>query len=173
MPAKLKLFRTVTGFHDAYVAAPSRAAALRAWGATTDLFAMDAAEQVNDPQLMAQALSRPGEVIKRPRGSDHEHLAAASHATKAKAKPESTSTPALKPKPRPSRAKLDKAEQRLEQADASHATEMLALEAEKAELRRREDAARRDFDAKRSKLDKARQSAADAYEETLREWRSS
>ena len=36
--AKLKVFRTPIGFHDAYVAAPSRAAALRAWGADTDLF---------------------------------------------------------------------------------------------------------------------------------------
>ena len=30
MPRKLKVFRTPTGFHDAYVAAPSRKAALEA-----------------------------------------------------------------------------------------------------------------------------------------------
>ena len=39
--AKLKVFRTAIGFHDAYVASPSRAAALRAWGADTDLFPPD------------------------------------------------------------------------------------------------------------------------------------
>ena len=77
MPRQLKVFRTMTGFHDAYVAAPSRAAALRAWGATTDLFAMDAAEQVTDPKLTAEPLAKPGEVIKQLRGSDEEHLAAA------------------------------------------------------------------------------------------------
>lgn len=70
MPAKLKVFRTMTGFHDAYVAAPSRAAALRGWGATTDLFAMDAAEQVTDEKLMAQPLANPGQVTERLRGSD-------------------------------------------------------------------------------------------------------
>ena len=30
---RLKVFRTSIGFHDAYVAAPSRKAALEAWGA--------------------------------------------------------------------------------------------------------------------------------------------
>jgi hypothetical protein len=32
--AKLKVFRTPIGFHDAYVAAPSQKAALEAWEAT-------------------------------------------------------------------------------------------------------------------------------------------
>jgi hypothetical protein len=53
---KLKVFRTVSGFHDAYVAVPSRAAALRAWGASTDLFGMGAAEEVKDPKFMKAAL---------------------------------------------------------------------------------------------------------------------
>ena len=61
MPRKLKVFRTSTGFHDAYVAAPSRKAALAAWGADADLFARGVAEQVTDPKLMAQPLERPGE----------------------------------------------------------------------------------------------------------------
>jgi hypothetical protein len=169
VPRELKVFRTMTGFHDAYVAAPSRAAALRAWGATTDLFAMDAAEQVTDPKLTAEALARPGEVIKRVRGSDEEHLAAASPVTKASVKAPSI----RKAKPRPSRAKLEKAEQRLEEAETDRAQEIEALEREKAALRKREDAARRAFDAKRSKLDLARQTQADAYDEALTKWRGS
>ena len=64
MPRKLKVFRTPTGFHDAYVAAPSRKAALEAWGADADLFARGVAEQVTDPKLTAAPLERPGEVIK-------------------------------------------------------------------------------------------------------------
>ena len=36
---RLKVFRTAIGFHDAYVAAPSRKAALEAWGTDKDLFA--------------------------------------------------------------------------------------------------------------------------------------
>ncbi|MDQ3079051.1 MAG: hypothetical protein M3R03_03530 [Pseudomonadota bacterium] len=163
MPAKLKVFRTVTGFHDAYVAAPSRAAALRAWGATTDLFAMDAAEQVTDPKLMAEALARPGEVIKLSRGSDIEHMAAASPA----AKPRPKVSPAREAKPRPNRAKLGKAEKRLEEADAAHAEHMHALATEKEALRKREDAARRAYIAKRSKIEDSRRAEEDAYDKAL------
>ena len=159
----------MTGFHDAYVAAPSRAAALRAWGATTDLFAMDAAQQVTDPKLTAEPLARPGEVIKRVRASDEEHLAAAGPATKHKVSARSI----RKPKPRPSRVNLEKTERRLEDAEADRAQEIEAFEREKGALRKREDAARRAFDAKRSKLDLARQAQADAYDEALTTWRAS
>jgi hypothetical protein len=171
VPAKLKVIRTVTGFHDAYVAAPSRAAALRAWGATTDLFAMDAAEQVTDPKLMAEALARPGEVIKLSRGSDMEHMAAAGPAAKPSAK--AKAPPVRKPKPRPSRAKLEQAEKRLEEAEAAHAKGVEAFEAEKAALRKREEAARCAYNAKRIRLEDSRQAEADAYGDALKEWRSS
>ena len=72
---KLKVFRTRIGFHDVCVAAPSRAAALRAWGSTTDLFAMDAAEEVTEPALMKKSLADPGNVIKHLRGSGADHMA--------------------------------------------------------------------------------------------------
>src|SRR3989337_1013735 len=74
---KLKVFRTSSGFHDSYVPAPRRAAALRAWGANTALFAMGAAEQVTDARLRAEPLAKPGEIVKRSRGSAGEHLSAA------------------------------------------------------------------------------------------------
>lgn len=165
MPRQLKVFRTMTGFHDAYVAAPSRAAALRAWGATTDLFAMDAAEQVTDPKLMAEPLSRPGEVIKRGRGSDAEHLAAAGPAIKGKART------VRRAAPRPSRARLEAAEKRLEKAEAERAQEKQAFEREAAALREREEAARRSFDARRAALESARKAQSEAYETALRKWR--
>lgn len=50
--ANLKVFRTPAGFHDAYVAAPSQKAALKAWGSEADLFARGIAEKVTDPKLM-------------------------------------------------------------------------------------------------------------------------
>src|ERR1044072_8487848 len=73
---KLKVFRTAIGFHDAYVAAPSQKAALEAWGADSNIFAQGIAEQVTDPKLIEEPLSRPGEVIKKLRGSHEEHVAA-------------------------------------------------------------------------------------------------
>ena len=76
MARKLKVFRTPAGFHDAYVAAPSRKAALADWGADADLFARGVAEEVTDPALLEEPLARPGEVVRRSRGSAAEQLAA-------------------------------------------------------------------------------------------------
>lgn len=161
----------MAGFHDAYVAAPSRAAALRAWGATTDLFAMDAAEQVTDPKLMAEPLANPGKVIRQSRGSEKEHMAAAAGPAP-KSKAEAASSP--KPmRPRPSRADLEKVEKRLEREEAEHATQNEALEEEVAAIHKRQDAARRAFNAKQSKLEAARQVEVEAYEKALKDWRAS
>jgi len=74
MPRRLKVFRTTIGFHDAYVAAPSRKAALAAWGATKDLFAMEAAEEVTDTELMEEPLAHPSQVIQKVRGSLEQQL---------------------------------------------------------------------------------------------------
>lgn len=64
---RLKLFKTTSGFHDSYVAATSRDAALKAWGARTDLFAMGAAEQLDDPAILAEASKNPGTVLQKRR----------------------------------------------------------------------------------------------------------
>ena len=76
MPAKLKVYRTSIGFHDAYVAASSQAAALKAWGTDKPLFARGAAEVVTDPELVAEPLASPGVVVKRLRGTAEEQVAA-------------------------------------------------------------------------------------------------
>jgi hypothetical protein len=73
---KLKVYRTPIGFHDAYVAAPSQKAALEAWGSTGKLFAQGAAELVTDPTLTKEPLARPGEVVRKPRGSEAELIEA-------------------------------------------------------------------------------------------------
>ena len=74
--AKLKVFSTPIGFEDAFVAAPSQKAALAAWGASTDLFARELAREVTDPGLMKDPLAKPGQVIKVPRGTRAQQLAA-------------------------------------------------------------------------------------------------
>ena len=177
MPAKLKVFRTTIGFHDAYVAAPSRAAALRAWGSSTDLFGMGAAEQVTDEKLMAPALARPGEVVKLSRGSAAEQIDAAGQGTKPKKRPKvergTASAPAPKPQPRPSRSRLEDAEKLLEQAEANHAAQQEAFEHEIAAIRKREDAARHSFDVRRAKLDATRNDESEAYEQAMTRWRES
>ncbi len=73
MPRKLKVFRAAIGFDDAYVAAPSRKAALAAWGSDADLFARGMADEVTDPELTAAPLARAGQgrarVARRSRGA--------------------------------------------------------------------------------------------------------
>jgi hypothetical protein len=73
---KLKVYRTPIGFHDAYVAAPSQKAALAAWGSDANLFARGVAELVTDEALTREPLDKPGEVIRRPRGTTAEYIAA-------------------------------------------------------------------------------------------------
>lgn len=100
--------------------APNQKAALEAWGAKRNLFARSAAEQIKDPNLVKAALAHPGEVLRVPRGTTAEHLAAAGTTAgtakrgerpmdqvKAPAKPE-------KCRPRPRRDKLDAARALLE-----------------------------------------------------------
>lgn len=73
---KLKVFRKPIGFHDAYVAAASKKDALKAWGADADLFARGVAETVADGAAAVEALKQPGVIIRHPRGTSVEHMAA-------------------------------------------------------------------------------------------------
>jgi colicin import membrane protein len=66
---KFKTFTTEQGFFELAVAAPSRAAALRAWGMKHDLFAQGLARQTGDKGVIAATLAQPGMVLRRPLGS--------------------------------------------------------------------------------------------------------
>ena len=179
-PKQLKVYRTPIGFHDAYVAAPSMAAALRAWGTDTNLFARGVAEVVDDPKLTAAPLASPGEVIKVARGTAAEHIAAL---PKAKAKPaakEAASAPtaerskpeaAPKPKPRPKRDALDAAEAALAELEGTQRAERRELDRREAELRRERAALERAQAGARAKLEAARDKAERAYREALERWR--
>lgn len=150
MAARLKVYRTPAGFEDALVAAPSQKAALEAWGASSNLFAMGEAEVVDDPALAAEALARPGEVIRRPRGDAAAFLAAA---PRPKAAAESTaSRPGKAAKrsrsaPAPDRSQLDAAETALARAEDEFEARRQALQAERDALEARMAAA--DTEAKR------------------------
>ena len=72
MARQLKVFRTHLGFHDLIVAAPSKKAALEAWGASPNLFSQGFAAETNEPKLVEAALKKPGVVLKRQFGSTGE-----------------------------------------------------------------------------------------------------
>lgn len=171
MPRKLKVFRTPAGFHDAYVAAPSRKTALAAWGASADLFARGAAEEVTDPALMEAPLAAPGEVIKRSRGSAEEQLAAAPTPRRAGKPPVPKKKTAGKSAPRPSRAALDDAEAALDAAASTEEAERRELAKRRAALEREEKAAEQRWRTERRALEAARDTARERYDAALAKWR--
>jgi len=175
MPRKLKVFRTTTGFHDAYVAAPSQKAALEAWGADANLFARGVAEQVTDPKLMAEPLKRPGEVIKLSRGDLSAQLKALGPRRKPKAKADAPEEPAkprkaAKPKPPPKRDKIDAAEAALKQARQHDSAETKKLEAQRDAIEHKLDTLRAKQAKEFARLERKRDEAREAYREALERW---
>jgi hypothetical protein len=138
---RLKVFRTAIGFHDAYVAAPSRKAALAAWGTDKDLFARSVAEEVSDPALMEEPLSAPGTVFRQLRSMPADEPAVTPRkATKRKAASSAAVKTAMQPvpppppPPRPSDAELEEAQQVLDEARKQHEQEQRDLAVREREL---------------------------------------
>ncbi|MEA1014112.1 hypothetical protein [Sphingosinicella sp. LY1275] len=174
--AKLKVFRLPIGFHDAYVAAPSQKAAAEAWGTDSGVFARNEAELVTDPELAAEPLASPGQVVKRLRGTAAEQIAALgngeptdaprlSPGSKPKPKPPS------KPKPRPSRATLDEAEAALAAAEGRYDAELKDLREREAALARERKALEARQEKERARLAALRETEEAAYREAMRRWR--
>jgi hypothetical protein len=192
---KLKVYRTIAGFHDAYVAAPSQKAALEAWGSDRDLFARGIAEQVTDPALTAEPLAAPGTVVKRSRGTSAEQIAALpdpqpdtperdASTGKARAKPPSPGSakakskstpkppPRAKPDPKPSGTVLDAAEETLAAVKADYVGRERALAAREAALARERRAFDRDRAATLDAAQTVRDDAQARYDTALRAWRA-
>lgn len=180
---KLKVFRTSTGFHDAYVATPSQKAALAAWGTDSNLFSQGLAEQVTDEALMADALAQPGVVIKNSRGTEAEHFAALGPMPeKAKPKPAAKAERALppppppkpakpKPAPRPSRDALDAADTALEQAIARQQAALVSFDKQITMLRAEKRKLEAKHNRERADLEKQAQQERERYDAALEKWR--
>lgn len=177
---KLKVFRMAVGFHDAYVAAPTQKAAIAAWGADDDVFRRGTAERVTDSDLTKEPLSRPGEVVKRLRGTAAEQIAALGEAEpppraaakgKAKARPNTRSKPPPRPKPRPRRDPLAAAEAALEEAEARHGQALKEIADREAKLGRERKALETMQSRERERLEARRDKAETAYEAAMRRWR--
>ncbi len=148
---RLKVFQAQFGFYDTVVAAPSQAAALRAWGTHQNLFASGEAKLATDEAAIAAATAHPETPLRRAVGSNAAFAleptglpdvpatpktASAKRASKIKPSP---------PRPPPDRARLDAAERALRDLD---------------EGRKREEA---DFRRRQDELDARREAAQDAY----------
>jgi hypothetical protein len=173
---KLKVFRTPIGFHDAYVAAPSRKAALEAWGADSNIFAQGIAEEVIDPTLMEEPLAEPGKVIRRVRASAEEHFAElerrAPKKKVARKEKDGGNVVELKPKskPKPSRDEVDAADEALEKAGKKQRRKLAEIDETMRELELRRRELQREYEKERDSLERRRDKAKSAYDRALREW---
>jgi hypothetical protein len=172
---KLKVFQAQFGFFDTVVAAPSQAAALRAWGIHQNLFAGGEARVSTDEATVKAALAHPGTPLRRAVGSSDPFVLEPTSLPKVPDAPERPSpaktkvAPTLKqpPKPRPpaDRSKLDAAEAALRNLDDRR-------KAQEAGLRAEEEA----LEAKRSKAQqayvKARKAATAAVVEARQAYRA-
>jgi hypothetical protein len=136
---RLKVFQAQLGFYDTVVAAPSQAAALRAWGVHQNLFAAGLARITDEPQAVEAALAHPETPLRRAVGSSDPFSLKASLPQIPDAPKRARSTPAEKPRPkaRPTKPPADRTA-----LDATEAA-LRDLDEERkrgeAEFRRRQD----------------------------------
>ncbi|MEW5683905.1 MAG: hypothetical protein AB1942_03195 [Pseudomonadota bacterium] len=144
---KLKVFQAQFGFYDTVVAAPSQAAALRAWGTHQNLFASGEAKITTDEAAIAAAVAHPETPLRRAVGSNEPFAleptglpAVPDAPKKAAPKAKAKAKPVAPPKPPADRSKLDAAEKALKDLDESRKREEARLrrEAEAFEARRME-----------------------------------
>ena len=149
---RLKVFWAELGFYETIIAAPSQAAALRAWGVHQNLFAGGQARVTDDTAAVKAALAHPGTPLKRAIGSNVPFGL--------DAKPPKVPDA---PRRRPARARAAKARA---EPPAKPPADRRALDAAEAALRRL-DEARKDEAAglrrRQAELDAARTAAQEAY----------
>jgi hypothetical protein len=148
MPRPLKVYVAPLGFFESVVAAPSKAAALRAWGVHQDLFASGEAEVTTDQAAVKAATAHPGVPLKRPVGGKGDF----------ELDPRLPDTPAgkrraVKAKPKPDRAALDAAEARLKKVEDDQAAGQADFERRREALEAEAGAARKRWDAERERAE--------------------
>jgi len=188
--ARLKVYVTPIGFHDAFVAAPSQKAALEAWGTDANLFARGAASLVTDAQLTAEPLASPGKVIKRLRGTEAEQIAALGRTpspteTRGRGRAAASSDEAPrkatdekraireKPRtlpPRPSRKALDAAEEKLATVEARFREEQRDLSRQIAALQEKRKALRDEEEKAVKRAGQKRDAARERYQAAVGRW---
>lgn len=151
---KLKVFQAQFGFFDTVVAAPSQAAALRAWGVHQNLFADGRASLTKDDQAIEAALAHPETPLRRAVGSSDPFALEPTSLPKVpdppkrapakvetKLKPGAKARPAAPPRPPADRTKLDAAEAKLRALDEARKHEETKFRQRQAELEGERDAA--------------------------------
>ena len=154
MAPRLRVFVTSDGLTDYVVATTSKAKALSAWGVHQDVFKTGLAHEADDPELVAAASAKPGEVLRRPastRGELAKLKPAKAPKRKAEAKPEAEAKPKA-----PSKAALAKVaglERRLAELGEAHERALADLARARADLDRQQARLEADHADRRSALE--------------------
>jgi hypothetical protein len=169
---KLKVFQAQFGFYDTVVAAPSQAAALRAWGTRQNLFASGEATVTTDEAAIAAATAHPETPLRRAVGSKDPFALEPTSLPKV---PDAPKTAAVKPAPKPrpeaparppaDRSKLDAAEKTLGKLDDVRKREEAAFRQEEADLETRRTAAQEAYVEARKAATASVVAARTAYRE--------
>jgi hypothetical protein len=166
---RLKVFEAQFGFYDTVVAAPSRAAAMRAWGVRQNVFADGQARLTDDEAAIAAATAHPETVLKRPVGSsapfevDPQALPTVPDAPRKKAAPKAAKPKPAPPKPPANRAELSKAEAALRDLDEGRKAEEAAFRKRQAALDAEAGAAQAAYFAHRKAATSAVVKTREAY----------
>jgi hypothetical protein len=174
---KLKVFQAQFGFFDTVLAAPSQAAALRAWGTHRNLFATGDAKLATDEAAIAAALEHPGTLLRRAVGSDDPFALEPTGLPKIPDEPEpaqpakgpgsekAVTEPKAEPVRRPpaDRSRLDAAEAALRELDYRRKEEEAELRRQQEELDEKRTAAQQNYVEARKKASAALVAARDAY----------
>jgi outer membrane biosynthesis protein TonB len=158
---KLKVFQAQFGFFDMVLAAPSQAAALRAWGTHRNLFATGHAKLATDEAAIAAALEHPGTLLRRAVGSNDPFSVEPTSLPKvrdlAATMPEFESPPKAQPQPKqkpkppparkppPDRSRLDAAEAALQKLEEQRVREEADLRRQQEELDAKREAAQQSY----------------------------
>ena len=169
---RLKVFQAQFGFHDSVVAAPSQAAALRAWPSVNRFWWMPQARVTDDPQAVEAALAHPEVPLRRAVGSkdafavEPSSLPSVPDAPKRAAKaPSPKAQPERPAKPAADRAPLDAAEAALKTFDE-------ARKREEAGLRKRQEQLDDDKEAAQAAYVQDRKAATAAVVESRKAYRA-
>ncbi|QTC90285.1 cell envelope biogenesis protein TolA [Brevundimonas goettingensis] len=168
---RLKVFQAPFGFYDTVVAAPSRAAALRAWGTHQDLFASGQAAEISDPETVAIAVRHPEVVLKRAVGSKDAFAVEATslpdvpapQPKAARAKPERAPVKAVKPAKPVDRRALDAAEALVRKVDQDRKAEEARFREREAALEAQRTAAQEAYVVERKAATAALVKAREAF----------
>jgi hypothetical protein len=168
---KLKVFQAQFGFYDTVVAAPSRAAALRAWETRQDLFASGEVTEITDAAAIAAATAQPETPLRRAIGSTDPFVLEPTSLPKVPGAPKKAAgKPLAKPKPQApaklpaDRSKLDAAEKTVRALDDRR-------KAEEADFRREENALEARREAAQAAYVRARKAATGKVVDARTEYR--